>query len=129
MCSFLDEPINGLDPQGIADIRRLILELNQTGLTIIVSSHILEELSKVATRYAIIDRGEIAEGVSREELLRKCGERIELEVDEASRPSRFWNGNCISAATKWSVTARCIFTIPTRRTGRLSRRLSPEAYR
>lgn len=81
---LLDEPINGLDPQGIADMRRLIAGLKADGLTILISSHILEELSKVATRYAIIDRGEIVEALTREELLRKCGERIELEVEEAS---------------------------------------------
>src|SRR5699024_11739413 len=49
---ILDEPINGLDPQGIKEIRELILELNKSGLTIIITSHILEELSKVASRYA-----------------------------------------------------------------------------
>ncbi|WP_020616459.1 ABC transporter ATP-binding protein [Paenibacillus daejeonensis] len=80
----LDEPINGLDPQGIADIRGLLLELNKQGLTLLISSHILEELSKVATRYAIIDRGEIIETLSREDLLSRCGERIELEVEAAS---------------------------------------------
>src|SRR5690625_3117540 len=51
---ILDEPINGLDPQGIPDIRELILQLSSTGLTIIISSHILEELAKVVTNYAII---------------------------------------------------------------------------
>lgn len=81
---ILDEPINGLDPQGIAEIRKLILELNKTGLTIIISSHILEELSKVATKYAIIHKGEVVEIISKEELLLKCEERIEIEVDEAS---------------------------------------------
>ncbi|MFS0722442.1 ABC transporter ATP-binding protein [Paenibacillus sp. 1P07SE] len=84
---ILDEPINGLDPQGIADIRRLILDLNKEGLTIILSSHILEELSKVATRYAIIDGGEIIELLTREELVAQCGERIELVVEDASTAS------------------------------------------
>lgn len=79
---ILDEPINGLDPQGIKEVRELILDLKKQGLTIILSSHILEELSKVATRYAIIDHGTIVETVSKEELLLKCEERIELEVDE-----------------------------------------------
>ena len=81
---ILDEPINGLDPQGIVDIRSLLLDLNKQGLTILISSHILEELSKVATRYAIIDGGEIIESMTREELLARCGERIELEVGAAS---------------------------------------------
>lgn len=82
---ILDEPINGLDPQGISDIRTLLLELNKAGMTIIISSHILEELSKVATKYAIIHHGEIIEVHSKEELLAKCEDRIELEVDEAKR--------------------------------------------
>lgn len=82
---ILDEPINGLDPQGISDVRTLLLELNKTGMTIIISSHILEELSKVATKYAIIHHGEIIELHSKEELFAKCEDRIELEVDEAKR--------------------------------------------
>lgn len=81
---ILDEPINGLDPQGISEIRRLILELNKTGMTIIISSHILEELSKVATKYAILHDGEIMELHTKEELLQKCEDRIEVEVDEVS---------------------------------------------
>jgi len=80
---ILDEPINGLDPQGIKEIRELILDLKKKGLTIILSSHILEELSKVATRYAIIHQGEIIETLSKDELLLNCEERIEMEIDEA----------------------------------------------
>lgn len=80
---ILDEPINGLDPQGIAEIRQLIVELNQTGLTILISSHILEELSKIATKYAIIHQGEFVQVISREELQQRCEERIEIGVEEA----------------------------------------------
>lgn len=80
---ILDEPINGLDPQGIVEIRGLILELNRAGLTIIISSHILEELSKIATKYAILHQGEIVEVISREDLQLKCEERIEIRVEEA----------------------------------------------
>lgn len=80
---ILDEPMNGLDPQGIVEIRQLILELNAGGLTILISSHILEELSKIATKYAIIHQGEFAEVISKEELQQRCEERIELEVDQA----------------------------------------------
>lgn len=79
---ILDEPINGLDPEGIVDIRHLIMELNKSGMTIIIASHILEELSKIATRYAVINQGEILEILSRDELLETCEERIELEVDD-----------------------------------------------
>ncbi|WP_220482042.1 ABC transporter ATP-binding protein [Paenibacillus sp. 1011MAR3C5] len=81
---ILDEPINGLDPQGISEIRRMILELNKAGMTIIISSHILEELSKVATQFAILHQGEVIEHHSREQLLLQCEDRIELEVDKAS---------------------------------------------
>ncbi|MEK3791853.1 ATP-binding cassette domain-containing protein [Paenibacillus sp. FSL R7-0204] len=80
---ILDEPINGLDPQGIVEIRELILELNAAGLTILISSHILEELSKIATKYAIIHQGEFAEVISKEELQQRCEERIEISVEEA----------------------------------------------
>lgn len=80
---ILDEPINGLDPQGISEIRKLILDLNKTGITIIISSHILEELSKVATKYVILHHGKVIENISKEELLLQCENRIELEVDEA----------------------------------------------
>lgn len=80
---ILDEPINGLDPQGIVEIRQLILELNQTGLTILISSHILEELSKIATRYVIIHQGEFVQVISKEELQQSCEERIEIGLEEA----------------------------------------------
>lgn len=80
---ILDEPINGLDPQGISEIRKLILKLNKTGITIIISSHILEELSKVATKYVILHHGKVIENISKEDLLLQCEDRIELEVDEA----------------------------------------------
>lgn len=80
---ILDEPINGLDPSGIAEIRKLILELNKEGLTIVLSSHILEELSKVADKYAIIHKGEIMEVISKEDLLLQCEERIEVVIDNS----------------------------------------------
>lgn len=79
---ILDEPINGLDPQGIAEIRNVIIELNKTGLTIIISSHILEELSKIATKYGIIHKGKMIEVISKQDLLQQCEERVEIEVDE-----------------------------------------------
>ncbi|MCQ2533838.1 MAG: ATP-binding cassette domain-containing protein [Clostridia bacterium] len=82
----LDEPINGLDPQGIVEIRELLIKLNkENGITILISSHILEELSKFATDYAIIEEGEIIEESTREELNRKCTSRIIIESNELSR--------------------------------------------
>lgn len=78
----LDEPINGLDPQGIVDIRRLLLELHKSGMTIIIASHILEELSRIATRFGILHEGRLVEVVSREGLLQQCESRIEIRMDE-----------------------------------------------
>lgn len=72
----LDEPTNGLDPQGIIEMRELILTLNrERGITVLISSHILDELSRLATHYGFIDDGRMVSEVSREELeqrLRKC---------------------------------------------------------
>lgn len=66
---ILDEPLNGLDPEGIANMRNLILKLNQDkNITFLISSHILTELSLVATRYGIISRGELVKEISKEEL-------------------------------------------------------------
>ena len=76
---ILDEPINGLDPNGIIEVRDMILKLNrEQGITFIISSHILEELSKIATSYGIIEKGRLVEEMSSEELMAKCDERIEL---------------------------------------------------
>lgn len=70
----LDEPINGLDPQGIAFIRDLIRKLNEKGVTIIISSHILEELGKVATKYGFIHSGRLVQELSDAELEKRCME-------------------------------------------------------
>lgn len=72
----LDEPVNGLDPQGIIEMRELILRLNrERGVTLLISSHILDELSRIATHYAFVDRGATVKEISAEELealSRKC---------------------------------------------------------
>lgn len=73
---ILDEPMNGLDPQGIIEIRELLLSLNrEKQVTILISSHILDELSRIATHYGFIDKGTMVKEISAEELLvvqRKC---------------------------------------------------------
>ena len=82
----LDEPINGLDPQGIVEVRDTILRLNeQENMTILISSHILEELSKIATDYGIIHNGTLLQQITREELMQHCSERIEIVLDEPKR--------------------------------------------
>ena len=82
----LDEPINGLDPQGIAEVRDTLFRLNrEKHITLIISSHILEELSKIATHYGIIHDGVLIQELTREELLAKCSERIELKTDDARK--------------------------------------------
>ena len=82
----LDEPINGLDPMGIRDFREIILRLNRdSGTTVLISSHILGELSQIATTYGFIHKGRLIETVSAEDLREKCRSRLRLEVDDAQR--------------------------------------------
>ena len=74
---ILDEPINGLDPTGIAEVRDLITKLNEEKKkTILISSHILGELFKVATHFGVIRKGELVEEFSRDELSEKCKQNI-----------------------------------------------------
>ena len=80
---ILDEPVNGLDPQGIVEIRELILRLNrERQITVLISSHILDELSKIATHYGFIDGGRILKEVSRAELEAACRKCIHVEVTD-----------------------------------------------
>ena len=84
----LDEPINGLDPAGIKEIRDLLLQLNkEKKITILISSHILGELSKVATRYGIIKNGVLVEEFDAEVLDEKCKRCLKFEVDNVSLAS------------------------------------------
>ncbi len=79
---ILDEPINGIDPEGIVHIRQLLKKLNEEKhITILISSHILTELANLATRFAIIDKGVILEELTAEELSAKSQSYIEIVVD------------------------------------------------
>lgn len=81
---ILDEPINGLDPEGIRELRNLFLELNQKrNITLLISSHILSELENIATEYAFLSEGNLLEQISARELQKKCSAYIDLEVSNA----------------------------------------------
>ena len=83
---ILDEPINGLDPEGIIDIRELILKLNkEKNITILISSHYLDELSKIATHYGFVDKGKMKKEISKDELINKMKHRIVLKVNDAKK--------------------------------------------
>ncbi len=79
-----DEPINGLDPEGIKEIRILIDALNKKGKTLLISSHILGELESTATDFIIIDKGNIIENISKDELLNKRREYIDIVTSDNS---------------------------------------------
>ena len=82
---ILDEPTNGLDPQGIADVRELIIRLKEEyGLTIIVSSHILSELQNTANRFGIIHGGTLADVITQEDLIAEQ-KTVKIQVDDLDR--------------------------------------------
>ena len=111
----LDEPINGLDPQGIVEIRELILKLNrERRITVLISSHILDELSRLATHYGIIDNGRIVKELSAEELDAACRKCVRVEVSDTASMARaldamgleytILSGTTADVFTKVSVT-------------------------
>lgn len=83
---ILDEPINGLDPTGIQDMRNFLLRLNrEEHITIMVSSHILGELSKIATKYGIIKNGKLIEEITAKELNEKCQCCLKIKVSDTAQ--------------------------------------------
>ena len=83
---ILDEPVNGLDPEGVVEFRHVLISLNaERQTTILISSHILSELSNIATRYGFMEKGKLLEEISAEALQEKCRTCLRLEVDDASR--------------------------------------------
>ena len=94
---ILDEPINGLDPQGIIEIRELILKLNkERRITILISSHYLDELSKIATHYGFLDSGSIIQEITSEELMKKMEHKIILTVNDPKEFVKYFEQNNIS---------------------------------
>ena len=85
----LDEPVNGLDPQGIIEIRELILKLNrERQISVLISSHILDELSRLATHYGFIDSGRMVKEISAEELDTVCRKCVRLVVSDVKPLAR-----------------------------------------
>lgn len=83
---ILDEPINGLDPMGIIEIRELLKKVNkEKDVTMLISSHILSELSEIATCYGFIDKGKLMQEISSKGLEERCRQYIEMKVDNASK--------------------------------------------
>ena len=85
----LDEPTNGLDPQGIVEIREIILKLNhQNGITILISSHILDEMARLATHFGFIDKGQMIKEISASELNTACRKCIHVSVSNIKTLSK-----------------------------------------
>ena len=91
---ILDEPINGLDPSGIKEIRELILKLNnERKITILISSHILGELNKIATKYGINKNGTLLEEFTTSELNKRCRKSITLITNDTQKASYILKNN------------------------------------
>lgn len=94
---ILDEPINGLDPQGIIEMRELILRLNkERRITILISSHYLDELSKIATHYGFLDKGSIIKEISSVELMERMEHKFTLKVNNLKDFVKYFEENKIS---------------------------------
>ena len=90
---FLDEPMNGLDPEGIAELRDLLIELNQKdGITVLISSHILSELEKIASCYGFISHGKLIEEISAQELKERCRKSLMVKVDNIEKAEKALKG-------------------------------------
>ncbi len=98
---ILDEPMNGLDPQGIIEIRELILRLNrEKQVTVLISSHILDELSKVATHYGFVDKGKTVKEISAEDLEKSFRKCTHIEVTDTKALARVLD----EIGAKYSIT-------------------------
>lgn len=82
---ILDEPTNGLDPQGVVEIRDLIVKIAEQGKTIMISSHILAEVEKMVTKIGILHKGKLVEEIDKEEFDQKCSQSVFYKVDEPQK--------------------------------------------
>lgn len=95
---ILDEPINGLDPMGIVELRELIKKLNkEKGMTVLVSSHILSELHHIATSYGIIHKGKLIEQITAYDLNEKCRQYLKIKVDNPSKGATVIESNLMTS--------------------------------
>ena len=91
---ILDEPINGLDPAGIKEIRDTILKLNkERGVTFLISSHLLDELGKITTTYGIVNDGVLVEEVSAKELMNRCKQNLKINVSNVRKSEMILKNN------------------------------------
>lgn len=91
---ILDEPTNGMDPQGMKDFRKLIIKLSkEKNITFIISSHILDELAKFASRFGIIDEGNLMAEISSEDLEKIDAEKIIIKVSDIDKVSKILSSN------------------------------------
>ena len=96
---ILDEPINGLDPQGIVEVRQTLVRLrDEKGITIMISSHILDELSKVADAYGIINEGTLLDEFSADELHKRSGQFALIRVSDSAKALQALRGIGITKA-------------------------------
>ena len=101
---ILDEPMNGLDPAGIVEIRELILKLNrERGITFLISSHILTELSLVATKYGIISKGKIIKEITAEQLHNECTKNTVICADDPRKLADVVNRMLTDAKTEYTA--------------------------
>lgn len=103
---LLDEPMNGLDPTGVAELRNLITSLNEKGITFLISSHILSELEKVATHWGFISHGKLLKEISSEDLLNECKKSFELSYGDINKLETVLNKIGIKEMKRYPTTIR-----------------------
>lgn len=110
---ILDEPVNGLDPMGMVDVRNLLRSLcEDDGITIVISSHILVELYQLVTDYIIISHGEIVECISKQELDEKCSAYILLETSQSEKAINLLFEKGIKKAEKEGNAIKILDDVP-----------------
>lgn len=124
---ILDEPTNGLDPMGIVYMRELLKKLNkENGVTILISSHLLSELNQLATRYGILNNGELVEQLTQKELDEKCKKSLEIKTDDLKKTT--WVLENILKTTNYKVLPNEVIKVYdyVNESGKVSKALSQE---